>query len=424
MQIVSDFVRAFWTVALQMAPWLLFGFLFAGILSAFLSPALVARFLGGQKGWRSILNSVLIAVPLPLCSCGVLPVAAGLRRQGAGRGAVAAFLVATPQTGVDSIAATAGAMGWVFAIARPLCALITGLIGGTLVDRFTHDDESSFSVEADAESGPKKPFWARLPDIFSYAFLTLAGSIARPLLLGLTISALITLFVPDDFFLTGVASSDWVAMPVMLLIGMPMYVCSTASIPVALALLSKGLSPGAALVFLIVGPALNAASLTTLFKILGRTGTLIHLAVVSCGALISGLTLNAINSLYRILPDYTCADGSCHAGHAMGASSFTTFCAVALLGLIAYHTLRPLFQRRAAAACCAGACAPDKGQTAITVGGMTCNHCRQTVLGILKAQSGVESVEEQSGNAFILRGKPDLEILREALDKAGFTLNP
>lgn len=367
MQIVIDFFREFWQTCLQMAPWLLFGFLMAGLVSVLFSPGTVMRLFGRERGWRAILTAVVIGVPLPLCSCGVLPVAAGLRKQGAGRGAVAAFLVATPQVGVDSIIATGGMMGWFFAITRPVSAILTGLVGGTLVDRFTRDASSAFTPDAAAPTA-KKSLPGSLAAIIRYAFLTLARSIARPLLLGLTLSALITLFVPEDFFLSGLASTDWVAMPVMLVIGLPMYICSTASIPVALALIGKGLSPGAALVFLIVGPALNAASLTTLFKILGRTGALIHLTVVAGGALLSGIALNAINSFHSVLPANLCAGAACHT--AEGATPpFAALCAVFLLALIAWHITAPFFTPKKKSCCSAPKDDPPKKS------GGCCGHC-------------------------------------------------
>ena len=135
MEQLERIVYAFWDTLLKMAPWLLFGFLVAGILSLFLTPEDVSKRLGRRAGWRAIVLAVLFGVPLPLCSCGVLPVAVGLRKRGAGKGATAAFLISTPQTGVDSFFATYSLLGWAFAIVRPVVAVITGMVGGLLVDR-------------------------------------------------------------------------------------------------------------------------------------------------------------------------------------------------------------------------------------------------------------------------------------------------
>lgn len=292
-----------WSVLAMMAPWLLGGFLLAGLASVWLPKHWVEKRMGSSRGWRGVLNAVLIGVPLPICSCGVLPLTAELRKEGAGKGASAAFLISTPQTGIDSVLATYSLMGPVFALARPLAAFLTGLLGGIVVDLVARDGEASspppkkschcccchgHADEAAGESQGNK-----LSEVFRKAD-DLLGEIARPLLVGLVIATLVTAFIPENFFAGAFGGRDWLAMPAMVLIGFPMYVCSTAAIPIALSLVLKGLSPGAAFVFLMVGPAINAASLTTVAQLIGRGATIAYALVIGLGAIACGVVMNLL----------------------------------------------------------------------------------------------------------------------------------
>ena len=212
-----------------------------------------------------VIKASLLGVPLPLCSCGVIPVAASLRRHGASRGATTAFLLSTPQTGVDSIVVTYSLMGGLFALIRPVVAFITGLVGGWLVDALAGQDygnatgvnpSAPCAGECCALSVRRQN---RLVRALHYGFVTLPRDIGKALVVGLIISGVIAAFVPDDFF-AGVFGTGLVGMLIMMAVGMPLYVCATGSVPVAAALMMKGVSPGAALVFLMTGPATNAAT--------------------------------------------------------------------------------------------------------------------------------------------------------------------
>ena len=251
----------------KMSPYLLLGFLLAGIMHAFLPSRLYRRYLGGSS-FRSVVNAALLGVPLPLCSCGVIPTAMSLRREGASKGAAVSFLIATPQTGVDSIFATYSLMGLHFALLRPLAALVTALFGGELVNLFDKRDEA---LRADEQSViPKaQTFVEKLVEALRYAFVDMMQDIGRWLVVGLVVAGLITLFVPDSFFAL-FADNSLLSMLIVLLFAMPMYLCATGSIPIAVALMMKGLSPGTALVLLMAGPAVNAASMMVVGKVLGR----------------------------------------------------------------------------------------------------------------------------------------------------------
>ena len=327
-----NIVYAFAHVFAMMAPWLVFGFLMAGIIAVWVPRNWINRMMGGSSGIRGILRAVAIGVPLPICSCGVLPIATGLKKHGAGNGPTAAFLISTPQTGVDSILATYALMGPVFAVARPVAAALTGLVGGAVVASVGGEDASAAVVEETAATsrGIRAILWQ--------AYRRLLGSVAKPLAIGLAISALVTVFVPDNFFADAFHGNDWIAMPVMALVGFPMYVCSTASIPIAASLVAKGVSPGAAFVFLMVGPAMNAMSLTTVGALIGRKAAAAYVATIIAGAILCGVAIN-------LVPNAISASTMiASAGHKLSVVHWAsaTFLAV----MMVYNMVRPLNMHR------------------------------------------------------------------------------
>jgi uncharacterized membrane protein YraQ (UPF0718 family) len=281
----------FWATVGQMSPYLLFGFAVAGLLKVLIPTGFVQKHLGGKGIWP-IIKSSLFGVPLPLCSCGVIPVAMSLRKRGASPGATVAFLLSTPQTGVDSILVTLSLLGPVFMVARPVIALITGVIGGVAVDLFGKEMPVPIESVDDEDSAANK---SRLAIGFRHAFIVLPRDIGTAMFVGLLVAALISIVVPDDFF-AGKIGSGIGAMFLMMLVGIPLYVCATASVPIAAALIAKGLSPGAALVFLMTGPATNAAAFVTIWKILGRRTAIIYILTVAISALACGLLLDAMFS--------------------------------------------------------------------------------------------------------------------------------
>jgi uncharacterized membrane protein YraQ (UPF0718 family) len=277
----------------EMSPYLLFGFFVAGILSVLLSQELVERHLGGTGFWP-LLKASIFGVPLPLCSCGVIPVSMSLHKHGASRGSTIAFLLSTPQTGVDSIFVTLSLLGPVFAIFRPIAAFVTGIVGGIFVDIFDRTAKSdaqapSKRTDTCCEGGKT----SKLISGLKYGFVTLPRDIGRAMLVGLVIAAVISALVPDGFFADRLGTGI-VPMLVMMAVGIPMYVCATASVPIAAALILKGITPGAAMVFLMTGPATNAASFVTIWNILGRKTAIIYLATVAGCALLSGILLDYI----------------------------------------------------------------------------------------------------------------------------------
>jgi uncharacterized membrane protein YraQ (UPF0718 family) len=327
---IQMLVVKFWATMTEMSPYLLFGFLVAGLLSMFISAKTVERHLGSRGFW-SVLKASLFGVPLPLCSCGVIPVSMSLYKHGASRGAVISFLLSTPQTGVDSIFVTYSLLGPVFAIFRPVAALVTGLFGGTLVNVFDQNPaEQNQPCTDDCCNDTKKE--NRLLKALRYGFLVLPADIGKAMLVGLVIAAVISATIPDDFFAVYLtAGGGLLAMVVMMAVGIPMYVCATASVPIAAALIEKGLDPGAAMVFLMTGPATNAAAFTTLWSILGKKTALLYLLSVVVCAFAAGFVLDLI---YRGVPkESICAHGW------MLPAWFGNLCAIVLLAVLGWAIL-------------------------------------------------------------------------------------
>ncbi|MHC4624674.1 MAG: SO_0444 family Cu/Zn efflux transporter [Planctomycetota bacterium] len=332
---MADFIKSliidFWGTTTEMSPYLLFGFLMAGGLSVLVSQSFVERHLGGRGVWP-LLKASLFGIPLPLCSCGVIPVSMSLHKHGASKGSTISFLLSTPQTGVDSIFVTFSLLGPVLAVFRPVAALVTGLLGGGLVDLFGQGREEQGQTPqkcTDECCGGQKN--RKLARGLKYGFITLPRDIGKAMLLGLVIAAAISAFVPDDFFAERLPARGIAAMVVMMFLGIPVYVCATASVPVAAALIAKGLAPGVALVFLITGPATNAAAFTTIWKVLGRRTAMMYICTVAACALAAGLSLDAM------FPDLA-ASVQTHM-HQMQHSVLGQISAVVLLAVLVFAIL-------------------------------------------------------------------------------------
>jgi len=286
------FVKGSWDNLSEMSPYLLFGFFVAGLLSVFVSAELVERHLGGRGIWP-LLKASAFGVPLPLCSCGVIPVSMSLRKHGAGKGATISFLLSTPQTGVDSIFVTLSLLGPVYAIFRPVAALITGMIGGGLVQLSDPEpaDESKAECTDACCNGKKQK--SKIIRALEHGFITLPADIGKAMFAGLIVAAVISAVVPDDFF-APLLGGGILAMVIMMALGIPVYVCATASVPVAAALIAKGLSPGVAMVFLMTGPATNAAAFMTIWSVLGKKTAITYIITVAGAAIAAGLLLDEI----------------------------------------------------------------------------------------------------------------------------------
>lgn len=370
----------------SMSPYLMLGFLIAGVLHAFVPASIYSRYLSGTS-LRSVGTAALFGIPLPLCSCGVLPTAVSLRRSGASRAASTSFLIATPQTGVDSIAATYSMMGLPFAILRPVAALFTALAGGLVVGRFErhnalpdvpHDSSYEFSTI-------KHGLWAKTVEALRYGFFEIMQNIGRWLVLGLVIATLITVLVPDDFFQT-YARWPLLNMLIILVVAVPMYVCATGSIPIAAALMMKGLSPGCALVLLMAGPAANMASMLVISQSFGRKATAVYLASIIAGAMVFGLLVDYWPGWREAF--IAAMPMNCHAmSHAMTTGWLNWLCSGLLLALLIIGITAKYWKSYKL---------KNENKTMkkkeFKVRGMMCNHCKAAVEKGLATVEGVTSV--------------------------------
>lgn len=412
---VVDFAQSLWLVTAQMAPWLLLGFLVAGLLSVYVSPRWLERHLGG-RGMGPVLKASLFGVPLPLCSCGVIPVAASLRRHGASRAATTAFVISTPQTGVDSIAVTGALLGPLFAVIRPVAALVTGVLGGGAVQLVEGTEPTVAGAEA---AGGPTTRGGRLRTALTYGFETLPRDIGRALLIGLAVAALIAALVPAGA-LEGQLGGGLVPILVMMIVGMPLYVCATGSVPMAAGFIHAGVSPGAALAFLVAGPATNAATVTTLLRVLGKRPTIIYLLTVGVSAVAVGLAIDALAGTVDLrLP-------TLHSGHEHEVIGWLDHAWAGLLVLVMAWAYRP--GRAADDDCGCDDRGGDQGggvtmeRVELKVDGMNCSHCTSSVERALLEQGGVTrvSVSLADGRAVVEGHGLDAGAMIAAIDGLGY----
>ncbi len=291
-----------WEILDESGIYILLGLFIAGVIQAFVKKERIAKYLG-QKNIKSVFYAALFGIPLPLCSCGVLPTAISLRKQGASKGATTSFLISTPETGVDSIAITYALIDPLMTVFRPVAAFITAMTAGIFENMLT-DMDTEESIEENKDSCPscggddcsqadKQSLTYSITKGLKYAFVEFLGDISKWLLIGIVLAGAISYLVPENI-IESYLGYGWQPMIVMLMVGVPLYICASASTPIAAALIAKGMSPGVALVFLLTGPATNVASLIVVGKFLGKRSALIYLASICLSAIVLGITLNWI----------------------------------------------------------------------------------------------------------------------------------
>ncbi len=393
----------------EMSPYILLGFLIAGLMHSFVPADIFARHLSG-RGWGAVAKAAAVGVPLPLCSCGVLPAAVAMRRGGASRAASTSFLIATPQTGVDSIAATWSLLGPAFAVIRPVAALVTALVGGRAVGAVERPDaQAQVCVAAPADAGASRTFAGRLAGALRYGFVDLVDSIGVWLVAGLVVAALITVYVPADFF-SSLGDAPLLAMLLVVLVAVPMYVCATGSIPIALSLMLKGLSPGTALVLLMAGPAANFASFALISREMGRKAAVVYLLSIVAGAMAFGLAVD------YLLPSAWFDVAVRHGGCAHGAGVFTWVCSVVMALLLAASLVRRFFAR--------GRNLRGGVAAEYHVIGMNCPHCQGAVARAIGGVEGVTGVDVSlSTGVARVQGRHDAEAVVRVVRAAGFDVD-
>ena len=340
MRLASSILLGAWEMLLVAAPFLLFGMLLAGLLHVVLSRRWIERLLG-HRGLLGVITAAGLGLPLPLCSCSVVPVVLALRRKGASGPASLSFLITAPESGADSIMLTWGMLGPIMAIARPVASFLTALWAGVLTIAFDPRNEPPIVAVPHASQPPAehhahlhreqtdegdvvgirglweaasrdlKRRWTRPNEptdgaaapsapslrsigrsILRYAFVELADDIAFWMVVGFLAAGVIVAVVPDD--LVGGLGAGPFAMLFLLLISVPLYICASASTPIAAALVAKGVSPGAALVFLLAGPATNMATILLLTKLFGSRFVSVYLTAIATATLACGLALDGL----------------------------------------------------------------------------------------------------------------------------------
>lgn len=332
--VVKEAFSQSWIVLQDLSPWLLMGLFFAALLHAWVPAGSMQRHLG-EPGATSVIRATLLGIPLPLCSCGVIPAALALRAKGASRGAALGFLISTPQTGVDSILVSGNLLGWPFALFKVAAAAITGLVGGLLADLRENPNDLLWErkVEPLSAAPRQRPGFAAG---LRFGFDSLMRGIYAWIIIGVLAAGTITALLPPNYL----AGINWVHGPAGLLaalvVALPVYVCTTASVPIAASLIYAGLPPGAALVFLMAGPATNIATLGAVYRTFGAGITTIYVGTVGGASILFGAMFNF---LVTVRPE-TDPLLHCLTGH---APSLVTMMASGLtIGLFAWHGSRDL----------------------------------------------------------------------------------
>ena len=413
--IIISISNEMWDICLEMAPFLILGFAFSGIISVFIDNTMVYKQIG-QKKFSSIIKSTLMGIPLPLCSCGVIPVAATLKDYGASKGATTSFLVSTPQTGIDSIFLTYGMLGPVFAIFRPVAAFVSGIFCGIVVNTIDHDNViqpepiTKFSKD-------NATIFEKIKIGVEYGFLTLPKDIVVPLFQGLLIAACIGYFIPPDFIASFLSSNSFLEYFVMLIVSLPLYVCATASIPIALVLFMKGVSPGAVFVFLMAGPATNASSIAVIGNIMGKKILYLYISLIASTAVFFGVIFDLFFQIDKNII-------SKHIHHHNHENTFYIILTIFFTAIMANAYASKLKKE-----------APNMNSSKtlnegriesldFIVKGMTCSHCKASVESSIKSiDDKIETFVNLSTGRVSIKGLSiDKLKVKEKIESRGFTV--
>jgi len=404
-----EFLSAAWDTVTALAPSLALGLVIAGILHVSVRKERILSHLG-RAGFRSSAKAALVGVPLPLCSCGVLPAALGLRRDGASKGAVTSFLISTPQTGVDSIMVTWGMLGWPVAVAKVAAAFLAGLIGGTIADHTGNGEENEGKAigctERETGSLPRR--------IWDYVFGSIFREIYGWLAAGILISAAITIILEPGQLSRYPMLAGPLGLLAALAIGIPLYVCSIASVPIAAGLIYAGFPVGSALVFLMAGPATNAATMGAVRKTLGNRVFIIYILTVVAVSLAAGLILNNLDVSVAGMESHSHTSGG--AMEALStAAGVLMLAGMAWLGI--FDLLRRARRRRTSVTSTQG--------LLLEVSGMSCSGCEARIRSALSALPGVRNVEASADDGTVRiipesEGEPSRDAIAETVSGLGY----
>ena len=409
------FFSEIWSLCLETAPYLLIGMFFSGLINIFIDSNFIYKHIG-SKNISSVFKSTLLGIPIPLCSCGVIPVAATLKDSGASKGSTVSFLVSTPQTGIDSIFLTYGLLGHVYALFRPLAAFISGVFSGIIINKF--DDESHHHLPKTNDIDiTKENLTKRLQRGLKYGFITLPADIVVPLIQGLSIAALIAISIPPNFIAQYFSFNSYFMFIMMLIISLPIYVCATASIPIAVALMAKGVSAGAVFVFLMAGPATNASSIAVIKNILGKKSMYLYLSLIAFTAIFFGVCLDYFLTIE--LPSNTT---SSHVHNEINYKSI--FLAIVFILLLINAYIYKYKKDIESSKENSLTTSNFKENLSIIVAGMTCSHCKESVNNVLNNCNGVQntSINLQTGQVIIQGSNLNEKLIKEKIKNIGFSI--
>jgi uncharacterized membrane protein YraQ (UPF0718 family)/copper chaperone CopZ len=392
-------IKQIWEFALIVSPWLILGFLFSALIHAFIGERFIRQHLGGG-GFASVWKATVFGIPLPICSCGVIPLAAGLRKDGASKAATMSFLVSTPTTGIDSIFVTYAFLGATFAIVRPISALVGGLLVGTLVSLLVKKDDEKVDIKPTSERPVSLK--DRLIDGFKYGFGVLPEDIGKTVMVGVLLGGAIAAIIPQDIS-REYLSNPMIAYPLVLVISVPLYVCAIGSVPIAAAMMTKGLMPGAALAFLIAGTATNVVTIAFVAKKFGKNVIAIYLLSIIALAVAFGLLLDSLL-------------GGVVAGDMLFRGRELPFwlqlvSLILFVGLVLKGSLGTRKEKM------------PEARFTFHVPNMECKSCQMKVEQAVKEVPGVRNVEVLLGDNLVkVDGEVDEKSLKEKIEEAGYTV--
>ncbi len=419
MNYILNFISDFFNILNEMSPYLLLGFLFAGILHVAFPRDKINKYMG-KKNLRSVIAATLLGIPLPLCSCGVIPTGISFYKSGASKGASISFLISTPQTGIDSILVSYSLLGLPFAIIRIFIALITGVVGGVFTNSIIKNEADSSvqnSIINESETGNKKN---KFIEMLRYAFVEFLQDISKWLIIGLLLASVISVLIPNDFFINFVGN-DFLSMLIVLIAAIPLYVCATGSVPIAAMLMIKGLSPGAALVFLMAGPATNAATITVINNVMGKKTLYAYLFSIISGALIFGTLINTFLPSEWFMIQGLNNEAIVH-NHEILPQWFKIASSIVLLGLIINAYIVKYYSIKKSKKVLLNQKLNSMNTKTVIVKGMTCNHCKMNVEKNLNLLDGIKNVNVDLLNQkVIIEGDNiDINVIKQKVESIGY----
>ncbi len=403
---ILDFLNNLWTVTESLGIWFLLGLLIAALMHGFVPDSLFKRWLG-KNSFLNVIKAAFIGVPMPLCSCGVVPTVIALKKKGASNSSCLSFLISTPQTGVDSLLVSAAFLSWPFAIFKLISAFVIGILGGG-IHHLLQQKHAAPAIEE--ETSPTQPHQrASLKELYDFAINDLFYNLWKWMLAGIIAAALISTFLSADFMANSLFADPLYGSIAALFLSIPLYVCATSSVPIAAALVLKGMSPAVAIVFLIAGPATNIATIGLIYKSFGKLFTTVYLASVSIGSIVCAVFFGSVITIH--LPDKVHHHGGANMIELIGAVVFAL-----LLLSFAYRDIKSYITTK---------CSTGGESIILSVDGMSCQGCVGKLRKAISEQSPGATVSgDPEKNTLTITGKDlDEEKLKSTISDCGFELN-